>query len=80
MQADDDLNWLVIKPEIFAVIMDYYTANIPIVNEAKLASMQGAGSFSFSNYCVFFHSLIVTFKQMLRTKMMTKLFSRLKNY
>ncbi|XP_062520274.1 NFU1 iron-sulfur cluster scaffold homolog, mitochondrial-like [Corticium candelabrum] len=32
-KADDDVEWSLLKPEIFASIMDFFASNIPVVNE-----------------------------------------------
>ncbi|KAF4519590.1 hypothetical protein B566_EDAN003757 [Ephemera danica] len=37
-KIDDDIDWKVVKPEIFAVIMDFFASNLPIVTEAQPAS------------------------------------------
>ena len=34
-QADDDLEWAVMKPEIFAVIMDFFACGLPILTDEK---------------------------------------------
>lgn len=35
---DDDVNWPVLKPDIFASIMDFFASNIPILTENQPAS------------------------------------------
>ena len=32
-KSDDDLDWKLLKPEIFATIMDFFAAGLPVVNE-----------------------------------------------
>ncbi|XP_060893835.1 NFU1 iron-sulfur cluster scaffold homolog, mitochondrial [Labrus mixtus] len=32
-KADDNLEWKVIKPDVFAAIMDFFTSGLPVVNE-----------------------------------------------
>lgn len=34
-KTDDDVDWKVLKPEIFATIMDFFASGLPILNEAK---------------------------------------------
>lgn len=34
-KSDDDIDWKVLKPEIFATIMDFFASGLPILNEAK---------------------------------------------
>ncbi|KAK3802474.1 hypothetical protein RRG08_033113 [Elysia crispata] len=34
-KADDDLEWAVMKPEIFAVIMDFFACGLPILTDEK---------------------------------------------
>lgn len=33
-KVDDEVEWKVLKPEIFAVIMDFFASNLPVLNEA----------------------------------------------
>ena len=40
-QKDDDVNWPVLKPDIFASIMDFFASNIPILTENQPASDTG---------------------------------------
>lgn len=34
-RAEEDVEWKVIKPEIFATIMDFFASNLPVLTEAK---------------------------------------------
>lgn len=34
-KADDDLEWKLIKPEIFATVMDFFASGLPVLNEAS---------------------------------------------
>ena len=34
---DDDFGWGVLKPEIFATIMDFFASNVPVMNEDHVA-------------------------------------------
>ncbi|KAJ8932405.1 hypothetical protein NQ314_014662 [Rhamnusium bicolor] len=33
-KVDDDVDWKILKPEIFATIMDFFASGLPILNEA----------------------------------------------
>lgn len=33
MQADENIEWKVLKPDVFAAIMDFFTSGLPVVNE-----------------------------------------------
>lgn len=39
-EDDDKIDWRILRPEIFAVIMDHFAMNLPIINEEmdKIAS------------------------------------------
>ncbi|KAL4240313.1 nifu-like protein [Mactra antiquata] len=32
-KVDDDMDWAVIKPDVFATIMDFFTTGLPVINE-----------------------------------------------
>lgn len=34
-KSDDDIDWKVLKPEIFATIMDFFASGLPVLNEAN---------------------------------------------
>lgn len=34
-KADDDIEWKVLKPEIYAVIMDFFASGLPVLTEEK---------------------------------------------
>ncbi|XP_059174495.1 NFU1 iron-sulfur cluster scaffold homolog, mitochondrial-like [Physella acuta] len=34
-KADDDIDWAVLKPEIFAVIMDFFASGLPVLTDEK---------------------------------------------
>lgn len=34
-KTDDEVEWKIIKPEIFATIMDFFASNLPVLSEAK---------------------------------------------
>ncbi|XP_014210923.1 NFU1 iron-sulfur cluster scaffold homolog, mitochondrial-like [Copidosoma floridanum] len=37
-KADEDLEWQLIKPEIFASIMDFYVSGLPVMSESQASS------------------------------------------
>ncbi|XP_036382944.1 NFU1 iron-sulfur cluster scaffold homolog, mitochondrial [Megalops cyprinoides] len=43
-KADVDLEWKVIKPDVFAAIMDFFTSGLPVVNEEDTPSADTAPS------------------------------------
>lgn len=38
VQADETMEWKVIKPDVFAAIMDFFTSGLPVVNEDSAPS------------------------------------------
>lgn len=36
MSKQEDADWTVLKPEIFAVIMDFFASGLPVVTQAAL--------------------------------------------
>ena len=38
-QADDDLDWQVIKPELFAIIMDFFASGLPVLTDEQPQSL-----------------------------------------
>lgn len=34
-KSDDDVEWKILKPEIFATIMDFFASGLPVLNEVK---------------------------------------------
>lgn len=34
-KTDDEIEWKLLKPEIFATIMDFFASGLPVLNEAK---------------------------------------------
>ena len=38
---DDDVDWQVVKPEVFATIMDFFASGLPLVTEERPASDTG---------------------------------------
>lgn len=34
-QADDDIEWAVLKPEIFGVIMDFFASGLPVLTDER---------------------------------------------
>ena len=39
--VDDEYDWQVIKPEVYATIMDFYASNLPILTEVQPSSETG---------------------------------------
>jgi len=37
-KVDDDVEWMVLKPEIYATIMDFFASGLPILTDAKPTS------------------------------------------
>ncbi|KAG7209546.1 hypothetical protein KM043_015626 [Ampulex compressa] len=37
-KADEDVEWKLLKPEVYAVIMDFFATGLPVLNEAQPAS------------------------------------------
>ena len=52
-KSDDDIDWKLLKPEIFATIMDFFASGLPIVREIEEDSQKGMNCFSKMS-----HSLI----------------------
>ena len=42
---DEDMDWPVLKPEIFATIMDFFSSGLPIMSEAQPSSDTGTNPF-----------------------------------
>ena len=38
---DDDIDWQLIKPEIFATVMDFFASGLPVVTEEQPSSDTG---------------------------------------
>ncbi|XP_029999010.1 NFU1 iron-sulfur cluster scaffold homolog, mitochondrial [Sphaeramia orbicularis] len=43
-KSDDNMEWKVIKPDVFAAIMDFFTSGLPVVNEDSKPSADTAPS------------------------------------
>lgn len=37
-KIDDDVEWMVLKPEIYAAIMDFFSSGLPILTDVKPTS------------------------------------------
>lgn len=37
-KVDEDMEWKLIKPEVFATIMDFFSSGLPILNEVESTS------------------------------------------
>lgn len=44
VSKQEDAEWHILKPEIFAVIMDFFASGLPIVHEQKLQEQNGTNS------------------------------------
>lgn len=33
-KIDDDMEWKIMKPELFAIIMDFFSSGLPVLNDA----------------------------------------------
>ena len=40
-QEDDDQDWSLLKPDVFATVMDFYTTGQPVVSEDSQRSAAG---------------------------------------
>lgn len=49
------MEWKVIKPDVFAVIMDFFTSGLPIVNEDSKPSADTGKE--FSKMCIAFKQI-----------------------
>jgi len=71
-KVDEDVDWKTIKPEIFALIMDFFSSGLPIVYESHLDEVQR------TYICVKYLRLALMkclfFKQKKMTKMTMKWF------
>jgi hypothetical protein len=38
-KKDEDVDWAVVKPQVFATIMDHFTMKRPVVDEQALANL-----------------------------------------
>ncbi|OQV22398.1 NFU1 iron-sulfur cluster scaffold-like protein, mitochondrial [Hypsibius exemplaris] len=43
-RIDEDCDWKVMKPEIYAIIMDFFASNLPLINEEKDKTEVAAGA------------------------------------
>ncbi|XP_071387409.1 NFU1 iron-sulfur cluster scaffold homolog, mitochondrial [Centroberyx affinis] len=43
-RSDENMEWKVIKPDVFAAIMDFFTTGLPVVNEESVPSADTAPS------------------------------------
>lgn len=41
VQADDDLDWQVMKPDIYGTIMDFFASNLPILTDEQPSADTG---------------------------------------
>lgn len=50
-KQDEDIEWRVLKPEIFAVIVDFFSSGLPVLYEST--NKVDKGKHSFVNRCMF---------------------------
>ena len=48
-EEDDSVEWRTLKPEIFAVIMDHFAMNLPLINE-ELDKLKNANAVNDSDH------------------------------
>jgi len=41
LQADDDMDWSVIKPDVYGTIMDFFATGLPVINDDQQAADTG---------------------------------------
>lgn len=41
-RIDEEIDWKLLKPEIYATIMDFFASGIPVVNEVKVVDPDAA--------------------------------------
>ena len=41
LKLDDEVEWKILKPEIFATIMDFFSSGLPILKETAPSSESG---------------------------------------
>jgi hypothetical protein len=58
-KSDDEIDWKILKPEIFATIMDFFSSGLPVINEIDNSSQTGLNRLSEFNKDL----LIFFFKQ-----------------
>jgi len=46
-KSDDEVDWKILKPEIFATIMDFFTSGLPVLNESDDNNQNGISSIFF---------------------------------
>lgn len=69
-KKEDDVEWMVLKPEIYATIMDFFASGLPILTDAKSTSDTRKFYVKiFRNILI--HLNVIFFKKSM--KMMTKL-------
>lgn len=60
-KADDETDWKLLKPEIFAVIMDFFASGQPILIDAKPSSSDTRKNYIQSIYVLFIVNVIYFF-------------------
>ncbi len=44
IQVDDGVEWQVLKPEVFATIMDFFASGVPVVSEEDENQLEQLGT------------------------------------
>lgn len=60
-KIDDEVEWRLLKPEIYATIMDFFASGLPVVSESKEnagSETQTSGTWNQMAYIKNFHDLI----------------------
>lgn len=55
VSKQEEADWGLLKPEIFAVIMDFFASGLPIVNERKPNADTGNDCVKTSHHILFIH-------------------------
>lgn len=58
-KQDDDVEWKLLKPEIFATIMDFFASGLPIVTDAKPSGDTRMYFWTFSTQISYLYQLLL---------------------
>jgi hypothetical protein len=47
-KSDDEIDWKILKPEIFATIMDFFSSGLPVINQIDNTTQTGLNRLSES--------------------------------
>lgn len=48
-KMDEDVEWKILKPDIFATIMDFFASGLPVVTEESVTAFKGSTSDAYDN-------------------------------